>query len=68
MYIVKRLKLQTCSFINFVLKNIALKRKKAHTGQIKGVTVGLNPLKKEKTSIHLIVSRLVVSNGNVTQF
>ena len=31
-----------------VLKNISLKRKKAHAGQIKGVTVALDPPIKKK--------------------
>ena len=58
--IVKKFKLQTSSLIIFNLNSSAIKRKKAHTGQIKGVMVGLEPPIKEKISTHLIVTRLVV--------
>ena len=50
-------------YFQFVKQRIK-KKKSPHTGQIKGVTMGLEHLKKEKISTHLIVSRLVVLYGD----
>ena len=45
------------------VEKVFLENKKAHTGQIKGITVGLKPTEKQKKFDTFTVSNLIYYNG-----
>ena len=49
------------------VEKVFLENKKAHTGQIKGITAGLEPAEKQKKFDTFTVSNLIYYNGALTQ-
>ena len=48
------------------VEKVFLENKKAHTGQIKGITAGLEPTEKQKKFDTFTVSNLIYYNGAST--
>ena len=50
------------------VEKVFLENKKAHTGQIKGITAGLKPTEKQKKFDTFTVSNLIYYNVKVEMF
>ena len=49
------------------VEKVFLENKKAHTGQIKGITAGLKPTEKQKKFDTFTVSNLIYYNGGADE-
>ena len=49
------------------VEKVFLENKKAHTGQIKGITAGLKPTEKQKKFDTFTVSNLIYYNGGAEE-